>query len=260
MGSSDRSRPVIDARRLGKHYGPFVAVADVSFGVPQGQIVALLGPNGAGKTTIMRMLAGVLAPSHGTVGIAGYDVRHDRLAVAAAVGYLPENGPLYLDMTPLETLRFFGQARGVSRPHLQSRIAVVAEQCGIRPILDKPIGKLSKGLRQRVCLAQALLHDPEVLIMDEPTAGLDPIQIRHFRTHVREMGRHKTLLVSTHILQEVDAIADRVLVVHKGRIVFDGTTTDMETGSVERRFYELTSDAADRIAPDAAPVHPDGLL
>lgn len=259
MGSSDRSRPIIDVCRLSRHYGPFVAVAEVSFGVPQGQIVALLGPNGAGKTTIMRMLTGCLAPSHGTVSIAGFDVRHDRLAVAAAVGYLPEDGPLYLDMTPLETLRFFGEARGLSRPRLQERIAAVAEQCAIRPILDKPIGKLSKGLRQRVGLAQALLHDPAVLIMDEPTAGLDPIQIRRFRTHIREMGRHKTLLVSTHILQEVDAIADRVLVVHKGRIVFDGTTTDMGAGSLEQRFYELTGDAADRIAPDATPVYPDRL-
>src|SRR5262245_40650524 len=199
MAANDRSRPIVDVRRLSKYYGPFVAVHDVSFTIPQGQIVALLGPNGAGKTTIMRMLTGYLAPSSGTASVAGFDVQQERLAVAGQIGYLPENGPLYLDMTPIEALRFFGEARGLSRPRLQERIDVVAAQCDIRLILDKPIGKLSKGLRQRVGMAQALLHDPAVLIMDEPTAGLDPIQIRHFRSHVRELRREKTLLVSTHI-------------------------------------------------------------
>src|SRR5688572_29519276 len=192
MNSSDRPRPTIEVRGLSKYYGPFVAVQDVSFAISQGQIVALLGPNGAGKTTIMRMLTGYLSPSHGTASVLGFDVQHDRLAAAAAVGYLPENGPLYLDMTPIEVLRFFGEARGLSRARLRERIDTVAEQCAIQPILDKPIGKLSKGLRQRVGLAQALLHDPAVLVMDEPTAGLDPILIRHFRDHVRQLGHHKT--------------------------------------------------------------------
>jgi ABC-2 type transport system ATP-binding protein len=232
---------IIAADRLSKYYGPFVAVHDVSFSIPQGQIVALVGPNGAGKTTIMRMLTGYLAPSSGTVSISGCDVQGDRLAVAAGVGYLPENGPLYLDMTPIEALRFFGEARGVPRARLRDRIDAVADQCDIRPILDKPIGKLSKGLRQRVGMAQALLHDPPVLIMDEPTAGLDPIQIRHFRTHVQELRQQKTLLISTHILQEVEAIADRMLVIHNGRLVFDGAPADLgEHGSLEQNFYELT--------------------
>ena len=248
MAASDRSRPIVDVRRLSKYYGPFVAVHDVSFTIPQGQIVALLGPNGAGKTTIMRMLTGYLAPSSGTASVAGFDVLHDRLAVAGQIGYLPENGPLYLDMTPIEALRFFGEARGLSRSRLQERIDVVATQCDIRLILDKPIGKLSKGLRQRVGMAQALLHDPAVLIMDEPTAGLDPIQIRHFRSHVRELGREKTLLVSTHILQEVDAIADRVIVIHKGRLVFNDTSKELaKHGSLEQFFHELT--AADPVEP-----------
>jgi ABC-2 type transport system ATP-binding protein len=237
--------PAIEVRGLSKYYGPFVAVDDVSFAIAQGQIVALLGPNGAGKTTIMRMLTGYVSPSHGTASILGVDVQHDRLVAAAAVGYLPENGPLYLDMTPIEVLRFFGDARGLSRDRLRERIDIVAEQCAIQPILDKPIGKLSKGLRQRVGLAQALLHDPPVLVMDEPTAGLDPIQIRHFRDHVRQLGRHKTLLVSTHILQEVDAVADRVLVVHEGRLVFDGSIEEMRAGSIEQHFYELVDNAAE---------------
>ena len=241
MAASDRSTSIVDVRRLSKYYGPFVAVEDVSFSIPQGQIVALLGPNGAGKTTIMRMLTGYLAPSSGTAVVAGFDVHQDRRAMARQVGYLPENGPLYLDMTPVESLRFFGEVRGLSRSQLQERIDVVTGQCDIRQILDKPIGKLSKGLRQRVGMAQALLHDPAVLIMDEPTAGLDPIQIRHFRLHVRELGREKTLLVSTHILQEVEAIADRVIVIHKGQLVFNDTAKEFAAhGSIEAFFHELT--------------------
>jgi ABC-2 type transport system ATP-binding protein len=245
MNSTDRARPIVDAHRLSKYYGPFVAVDDVSFSIPHGQIVAFIGPNGAGKTTIMRMLTGYLAPSAGTARVAGFDVQRDRLAVAAAIGYLPENGPVYLDMTPLEALRFLADARGLPCARRQERIDAVAEQCDLRPILEKPIGKLSKGLRQRVGMAQALLHDPPLLIMDEPTAGLDPIQIRHFRTHVRELQREKTLIVSTHILQEVTAIADRVLVIHNGRLVFDGPPTELEShGSLEQRFDELTRERA----------------
>ena len=241
MSTTASPDSIVDARGLTKYYGSFVAVDNVTFSIPSGQIVALLGPNGAGKTTIMRMLTGYLAPSSGTAAVSGLDVQRNRLDVAAVIGYLPENGPLYLDMTPLEVLRFFGEARDMPHARLKERLDAVAEQCHIGPILDKPIGKLSKGLRQRVGMAQALLHDPPVLVMDEPTAGLDPIQIRHFREHVRELRQHKTLLVSTHILQEVEAIADRVLVIHNGRLVFDGAPLEMgERGGLEQRFHELT--------------------
>jgi ABC-2 type transport system ATP-binding protein len=240
--SSDRSRPIVDVRGLGKHFGPFAAVRDISFAIPRAQIVALLGPNGAGKTTIMRMLTGYLAPSYGEATVAGYDVRRERAGAAACIGYLPENGPLYPDMTPAEALRFFGEARGLAPGRLRERIDAAAARCDIVPILGKPIGKLSKGLRQRVGMAQALLHDPPVLILDEPTAGLDPLQIRHFRAHVRELARDKTLLVSTHILQEVDAVADRVLVIHEGRLVFDGTPRELGApDALEERFHELTA-------------------
>jgi ABC-2 type transport system ATP-binding protein len=235
------SAPVIELSRLSKRYGRFAAVENVSFSIPDGQIVALVGPNGAGKTTIMRILTGYLAASGGSARVAGADVQEDRLACAALVGYLPENGPVYRDMTARESLQFLGEVRGLSRATWQDRIEVVAAQCDIRSILDKPTGKLSKGLRQRVGLAQALLHDPPVLIMDEPTAGLDPIQIRQYRTHVRALQQHKTVLVSTHILQEVEAIADRVLLVHEGHLVFDGTPTELGSrGSLEQRFYDLT--------------------
>ena len=235
------NEPMIEALRLSKSYGPFVAVGDVSFSIPQGQVVALLGPNGAGKTTILRMLTGYLAPSDGTARIAGFDVLRDRLEVAARIGYLPENGPLYVDMTPFEMLRFAGEARRLGAAHWRARLDAVVAQCEIANVLDKPIGKLSKGLRQRVGVALALLHDPAVLIMDEPTAGLDPNQIRHFRAHVRALQHQKTLIVSTHILQEVDAIADRVLLIHGGTLVFDGTPNDLaEHGSLEEPFYRLT--------------------
>jgi gliding motility-associated transport system ATP-binding protein len=235
------NEPMIEALRLSKYYGPFVAVGGVSFSIPQGQVVALLGPNGAGKTTILRMLTGYLAPSDGTARIAGFDVVRDRLEVAARIGYLPENGPLYVDMTPFEMLRFAGEARRLEAAHWRARLDAVVAQCEITNVLDKPIGKLSKGLRQRVGVALALLHDPAVLIMDEPTAGLDPNQIRHFRAHVRALQQQKTLIVSTHILQEVDAIADRVLLIHGGTLVFDGTPNDLaEHGSLEEPFYRLT--------------------
>jgi len=245
---------MIEAKGLSKFYGPFVAVQDISFSIPQGQIVALLGPNGAGKTTAMRLLTGYLAPSQGTATIAGLDVHQDRTDASRKLGYLPENGPLYLDMTPLELLSFFGEAREIEPGSLKKRLDLVTEQCDIRLVLEKPIGKLSRGLRQRVGLAQALLHDPEVLIMDEPTAGLDPNQIRHFRDNIQELGRHKTILISTHILQEVDAIADRVLFIHNGRMVFDGTPKELEEdGSLEKPFYRLTQNSVSETAAEAAP-------
>ena len=235
----------VEARGLSRFYGPFVAIHDLSFAIPAGQVVALLGPNGAGKSTTMRILSGYLAASEGTASVAGHDVAAERLAATRRIGYLPENGPLYRDMTPLESLRFFGEARGLDRTLLAARIDEVVEQCGLRGIVEKPIDKLSKGLRQRVGLAQALVHDPEVLIMDEPTAGLDPNQIQQFRALVHQVRGKKTLLVSTHILQEVDAVADRVLLIHRGALVFDGTMADVRAqGTVEDLFHTLTQDGA----------------
>ena len=236
---------MIEARDLSKFYGPFVAVENVRFAIPRGQIVAFLGPNGAGKTTTMKMLTGYLAPSAGTAEIAGLDVHQQRLEATRRLGYLPENGPLYPDMTPAELLRFFGEAREMAPAALPGRIKEVAALCALDEVMEKPIGKLSRGFRQRVGVAQALLHDPEVLIMDEPTAGLDPNQIRDFRHNIRRLGADKTILISTHILREVEAVADRVLVVNGGRLVFDGVPSDLERdGSMEDTFYELTGAAA----------------
>ena len=235
------NRPMIEVRGLTKYYGPFIAVKDLSFSIPEGQIVAFLGPNGAGKTTTMKLLTGYLAPSAGEAAIAGHDVQQDRIAALRRLGYLPENGPLYPEMTPVELLEFFGQAREIEASRLKRRIDEIVEVCALQLVREKPISKLSRGLCQRVGLAQALLHDPAVLIMDEPTAGLDPNQIREFRENILELGRTKTILISTHILQEVDAIADRVLFIHNGELVYDGPTSELrEDGSLEQPFHRLT--------------------
>ena len=232
------STPVmIEAQGLCKQFGSFLAVRDVSFAIPKGEVVAFLGPNGAGKTTTMRLLTGFVAPTHGVARIAGIDVQDDRIEAAEHLGYLPENGPLYPDMTPLALLRFFGAARGMSRRVAEEPDRRRRRQCSLETVAHKPIGKLSKGYRQRVSMAQALLHDPEVLIMDEPTSGLDPNQIRGVRQLIRELGQSKTVLVSTHILQEVEPVADRVLFIHDGKIVFDGKPAELASrmGTSRRR-------------------------
>ncbi len=239
---SKNSKVMIEAKGLSKFYGPFVAIKDITFSIPEGQIVAFLGPNGAGKSTTMKILTGYLAPSEGSAAIGGLDIRTHRLEASKRLGYLPENGPLYQNMTPLELLSFFGEARGMDEALLKKRIDTVIEQCSIELVLDKPIDKLSRGYKQRVGLGQALLHDPDVLIMDEPTAGLDPNQIREFRDNIKKLGKSKTILISTHILQEVDAIADHVLFVNGGKMVFEGTVADLkEKGSLDEPFYRLTN-------------------
>jgi ABC-2 type transport system ATP-binding protein len=236
---------MIQAEKLSKIYGSFQALKDVSFAVPRGQVAAFLGPNGAGKTTTMKILTGFLSPTSGTARIAGHDVSVERLAAAEKLGYLPENGPLYQDMTPLSLLQFFGEARGMTPGRLRDRIEAVTTLLSLKKVIEKPIYQLSKGYRQRCGMAQALLHEPDVLIMDEPTSGLDPNQIRDVRATIRELGKSKTILLSTHILQEVEAVADRVLFVHAGEIVFDGTPQEMKARgpSLDEVFHQLTGAA-----------------
>jgi gliding motility-associated transport system ATP-binding protein len=239
---ADSSIPMIEAVGLSKFYKDFAAIRDVTFSVPQGQVAAFLGPNGAGKSTTMKILTGYLAPSAGHARVAGVDVNADRIGAAERLGYLPENGPLYPDMTPLSLLRFFGRARGLSGARLQQRLDAVITRCALEAVVEKPIQKLSKGYRQRVGMAQVLLHEPDVLIMDEPTSGLDPNQIRQVRETIRELGRDKTILLSTHILQEVEAMADRIIFINRGRVVFDGTPAEMQAGwpSLDEAFHSLT--------------------
>ena len=236
------SLPMIEAIGLSKFYRDFAAIREVSFTIPQGQVVAFLGPNGAGKSTTMKILTGYLAPSAGTARVAGLNVVGDRIRAAERLGYLPENGPLYPEMTPLALLRFFGRARGLEGARLRARIDDVIARCALQAVVEKTIRKLSRGYRQRVGMAQVLLHDPDVLIMDEPTSGLDPNQIREVRRAIREMGREKTILLSTHILQEVEAVAGRVILISRGRIVFDGTPAEMQGAhaTLEDAFQALT--------------------
>lgn len=243
----DASRPaMIEAIGLSKFYGDFTAIQDVSFQVRQGEVVAFLGPNGAGKSTTMKLLTGYLSPSAGSAKIAGHDMSIDRLEGSKRLGYLPENGPLYPDMTPRSLLEFFADARGMTGSYRQERIAAVVELCALGSVIGKAIGKLSKGYRQRVGMAQALLHEPDVLILDEPTAGLDPNQIREVRETVRRLGQNKTILLSTHILQEVEAMASRVLFINEGRLKYDGTPAELvrDGKPLEEHFHQLTSTAA----------------
>lgn len=242
MSERSSNVPMIEARGLSKFYGDFAACRDITFQVSQGEIVAFLGPNGAGKSTTMKLLTGYLAPSEGVATIAGHDMSRDRLAGSARLGYLPENGPLYPDMTPAGLLSFFAEARGLGRARTKERIESVVEICDLSSVFHKPISKLSKGYRQRVGMAQALLHEPDVLILDEPTAGLDPNQIQEVRRTMQRLGEEKTILLSTHILQEVQALANRVIVVNEGRLVADGPIADFTSDgkNLDSEFRRLT--------------------
>ncbi len=238
---------MIEAEGLTKRFGTFVAVTDVTFGIKAGEVVAFLGPNGAGKSTTMKMLTGFLAPTAGRARVCGIDVAQDRIAASARIGYLPENGPLYTDMSPVSLLRFFGQTRGMPGKALREAIDHVMGTCALRDVANKRISKLSRGYRQRVGLAHALLHGPDVLILDEPTSGLDPNQIQEIRGTLRTIGEEKTILLSTHLLQEVEAMATRVMVIHAGRLVFDGKPQELEkrgaAGGMEAAFRKLTEAA-----------------
>jgi ABC-2 type transport system ATP-binding protein len=243
---TDVSSPaMIEAVNLSKYYGEFAAIENVSFTVRKGEVVSFLGPNGAGKSTTMKLLTGYLAPSAGQARIAGHDMNTDRLEGAKRLGYLPENGPLYPDMTPRELLTFFADARGLSGDYKRERIEAVIHLCDLGSVIGKPISKLSRGYRQRVGMAQVLLHEPDVLILDEPTAGLDPNQIREVRNTIRKLGENKTILLSTHILQEVEAMASRILFINEGRLVFDGPTSEFHAQgkSLDERFHELSEAA-----------------
>ncbi len=248
MSSSPKTSPdvMIEARGLSKFYGEFAATRDVTFSVPRGQICAFLGPNGAGKSTTMKLLTGFLAPSRGESFLAGINVGTDRIKASESLGYLPENGPLYVEMTPQSLLKYMGEVRGLSSDTLARRMAWVSDKCSLSEVWRKPISKLSRGFRQRVGMAHAMLHDPDVLILDEPTSGLDPNQVHHMRDLIVELAKTKTILLSTHILQEVRAVCNRVVMVNNGRVVFDGPTADLGSNEVdmEKQFRKLTHSAA----------------
>lgn len=242
QNGGDSGTPMIEAIGLSKFYGIFAATRDVSFTVNKGEVVAFLGPNGAGKSTTMKMLTGYLSPSQGVAKIAGCDMSYDRLAGSQNLGYLPETGPLYPEMTPYSLLDFFAEARGMNKKTKRDRIEKVVDICALSSVIYKPINKLSKGYRQRVGMAQALIHEPEVLILDEPTSGLDPNQIRGVRQTMTRLGQEKTILLSTHILQEVTAMASRVVMINEGRKVYDGPIDQMDPdgNGLDHVFADLT--------------------
>lgn len=242
-GRDDPADTMIEAVGLSKFYGPFAAAREVSFSVKKGELVAFLGPNGAGKSTTMKMLTGYIAPSEGFARIAGHNMMDDRIAGSRRLGYLPENGPLYPEMTPLGMLEFFADARGLPTKTKKDQIDKVIDICDLSSVVYKPISKLSKGFKQRVGMSQALLHEPDVLILDEPTAGLDPNQIRGVRRTMKKLSETKTILLSTHILQEVEAMADRVVLINEGRKVYDGDVAGLRVtgnGDLDQAFHELT--------------------
>jgi ABC-2 type transport system ATP-binding protein len=214
---------LVEADNLSRYYGGHLAVDRVSFAFDRGELVGLLGPNGAGKTTTIRMLTGFLPPSDGTARIAGRDVRVDPKGLRRHIGYMPENNPLYPEMRTREYLAFRANLKGVPRWERSRRVAECVDRCNLRDVLSQTIGTLSKGYRQRVGLADAMLGEPDVLILDEPTIGLDPNQVRDARRLIRELSERHTVLISTHILAEAEAICRRVLIIDRGRIVADDT-------------------------------------
>jgi len=218
---------MIDVKSLSMHYGNFVALANVSFQANEKQILGLLGPNGAGKTTAMRILTTFLYPTAGSATINGLDILSNASEVRKQIGYLPETAPLYPDMQVDEYLRFVGQARELKGLNLVKRINWVKESCGLGQVWKHSISEISKGYRQRVGLGQALIHDPRVLILDEPTSGLDPLQIIGIRELIKNLAKEKTIIFSTHILSEVEAIADRIVIINEGKIVSQGTQSEL---------------------------------
>jgi len=214
----------ISIENLVKKYGGQRAVDRISFEVKTGEIVGFLGPNGAGKTTTMRMITGFVTPAEGTIKVGGLDIAGHMDEVKRRIGYLPENNPLYQDMPVIDYLEYVAGIQGIIRENRMARVAEMIRITGLNPEKHKKISELSKGYRQRVGLAQAMIHDPEILILDEPTSGLDPNQIVEIRKLIRELGRHKTVILSTHILSEVEATCDRILIINRGKIVADGTS------------------------------------
>ena len=235
---------MVEADGLSMNFGPVMAVSQASFKAVRGQVLGLLGPNGAGKTTTMRILTTQIIPTSGNARVAGFDILKDAVEVRRRVGYLPETPPLYPEMEVAEYLDFVGRARGLNAAQLKKRVDYVVSSCGLRDVYRTTVGTLSRGYAQRTGLAQALIHDPEVLILDEPTSGLDPIQIVGVRDLVKSLAHDKTVIFSTHILQEVEAISDRVVIITEGVIVADGTIEELRARVTHKQRFTLTVGAS----------------
>jgi len=236
----------IVVKNLTKKYGPQKAVDDISFEVKTGEILGFLGPNGAGKTTTMKAITSYIAANGGTIEVGGLSIPEHSDEIKKSIGYLPENNPLYEDMPVIDYLKFVAELQGIPKDKIAQRIFEMVKICGIEGEKHKNIGELSKGYRQRVGLAQALIHDPQVLILDEPTSGLDPNQIVEIRELIRKIGREKTVILSSHILAEVEATCDRIMIISKGKIVANGSPEDLRKQATGREVLKLTIEDGDR--------------
>ena len=237
--------PVLQIEGLTKRFGAFTAVDDVSFSVDRGEVLGFLGPNGAGKTTAMRMVTGFLPPTGGTVSVDGFDVARDPIEVKRRIGYLPEGAPLYEDMTPMELLSFVADVRGIHGAAKGEAVARAASRINIEHVIHQTIGTLSKGFKRRVGIAQAILHDPEILILDEPTDGLDPNQKHEVRKLINEMAKDKVIVISTHLLEEVEVVCSRAIIIARGKIVADGTPAELEATSIYHNAVTVSVSTAD---------------
>jgi len=248
---------MIEIEGLVRRFGPLTAVGGISLRVAKGEVLGFLGPNGAGKSTTMKMITGFLAPTEGKITVCGHDVVEEPLKAQASIGYLPEGAPAYPDMTPYEFLHFIATVRGLKDAAAKQAIDTAVLRTGLVGVLDQRIDTLSKGFKRRVGLAQAILHDPPVLIMDEPTDGLDPNQKHAARALIRGMAANKAIIISTHILEEVDAVCTRAIIIDKGRIVADGTPGELEKKAASHKlddvFRALTTPDAEIKAAESAP-------
>jgi len=231
---------MIHVENLTKYYRDFCAVDNFNLDIHKGEILGMLGPNGAGKTTFLRMLTGFLKPTEGSIQVKELSVASDALGVKKLMGYLPESAPLYKDMLAYDYLQYVAGIRGISENEIPSRIRYLSDLCGLSNMMHKPIGELSKGYKQRVGLAHAMMDDPEILILDEPTSGLDPNQIVEIRDIIRQIGKEKTVILSTHILSEAEATCDRVVIIHKGKIAADDRTENLKAAGDQENHLKLS--------------------
>jgi len=236
---------MIHVENLTKYYAHLCAVDQINFDIQKGEILGLLGPNGAGKTTTLRMLTGYLQPSSGSINIKGLSIDKHVLKIKKLLGYLPESAPLYHDMLVFDYLKYVAAIREIDSDQKLPRIRQLADLCGINEVMSKPIGELSKGYKQRVGLAHAMMNDPEVLVLDEPTSGLDPNQIVEIRKIIKEIGKEKTIIISTHILSEAEATCDRIVIINQGKIVADGSTENLKQFASGKNIMHLCLQNAD---------------
>ncbi|UCE20227.1 MAG: ATP-binding cassette domain-containing protein [Gemmatimonadota bacterium] len=242
---------MITITNLSKHYGSLRAVDDITFEVKAGEILGFLGPNAAGKTTTMKIITCYMPPTSGTVEVGDMNVFDHSLEIRRMLGYMPEDNPLYHDMNTVDYLYFIAELRGIPPAERTQRLKNIIELCGVGTVLHQDIGELSKGFRQRVGLARAMVHDPEILVLDEPTVGLDPNQIVEIRNLIKELGKEKTVILSTHILPEVQATCDRVVIIHQGKLVADGTPEELQSSFQGQELVHLVLKAPEDDVPAA---------